>query len=87
MASTEKMKKCQERAISPEDIKKFCCQLSTFPDSSLRRIYEYYRDDLIYILENLNPHSVLSELKSWDVLNVEVKVWWIRFCWISMDTH
>ncbi|XP_077321225.1 NACHT, LRR and PYD domains-containing protein 3-like [Lithobates pipiens] len=45
--------------------------LSAYNDSSLRRIYEYYRDDLTYVLENLNPHSVLVELKSCDVLNTD----------------
>ncbi|XP_077321198.1 NACHT, LRR and PYD domains-containing protein 3-like isoform X2 [Lithobates pipiens] len=54
-----------------EDIGRFRYQLSSYDDPSLRRIYEYYRDDLIYILENMNPHAVLVELKSQKVLNTE----------------
>ncbi|XP_040188649.1 NACHT, LRR and PYD domains-containing protein 3-like isoform X2 [Rana temporaria] len=59
------------RAIIPDDIRRFCRQLSAYDDSSLRRIYEYYRDDLIHILENMDPHAVLVELKSRNVLNTD----------------
>ncbi|XP_077320137.1 NACHT, LRR and PYD domains-containing protein 12-like isoform X5 [Lithobates pipiens] len=55
----------------PEDIGRLRCQLSSYDDPSLRRIYEYYRDDLIYILENMDPHTVLVELKLRNVLNTE----------------
>ncbi|XP_073466931.1 NACHT, LRR and PYD domains-containing protein 3-like [Aquarana catesbeiana] len=58
-----------KRPRSSED--KFHGQLSSYDDPSLRRIYEYYRDDLIYILENMDPHTVLVELKSQKVLNTE----------------
>ncbi|XP_018430164.1 PREDICTED: NACHT, LRR and PYD domains-containing protein 10-like [Nanorana parkeri] len=54
-----------------EDIRRFRHQLSAYSDSSLRRIHEYYRDDLTYILENLDPHSVLVELNSRNVLNTD----------------
>ncbi|PIO22446.1 hypothetical protein AB205_0147810, partial [Aquarana catesbeiana] len=54
-----------------EDIRRFRCQLSAYDDSSLRRIYEYYRDDLIYILENMDPHAVLVELQPRNVLNTD----------------
>ncbi|CAI9609734.1 unnamed protein product, partial [Staurois parvus] len=54
-----------------EDIKRFCHQLSLYQHSSLRRIYEYYRDDLIYILENLDTKALLRELKSRNVLNTD----------------
>ncbi|XP_077320326.1 NACHT, LRR and PYD domains-containing protein 3-like isoform X3 [Lithobates pipiens] len=54
-----------------EDIGGFRCQLSSYDDPSLRMIYEYYRDDLIYILENIDPHTVLVELTSQKVLNTE----------------
>ncbi|XP_077320130.1 uncharacterized protein LOC143942639 isoform X2 [Lithobates pipiens] len=56
----------------PEDIRRLRRQLSSYDDPSLRRIYEHYRDDLIYILENINLlHSVLVELTSRNVLNTE----------------
>ncbi|CAI9608779.1 unnamed protein product, partial [Staurois parvus] len=54
-----------------DDIRNFHRQLSEYDDPSLRRIYEYYRDDLIYILENVNPHAVLAEIKSQNVLNTD----------------
>ncbi|XP_077321214.1 NACHT, LRR and PYD domains-containing protein 3-like isoform X1 [Lithobates pipiens] len=59
------------RVISPEDTEKFHEQLCANNDPSLRRIYEYYRDDLTHILENLNPHAVLVELNSRNVLNTD----------------
>ncbi|XP_073465152.1 NACHT, LRR and PYD domains-containing protein 3-like [Aquarana catesbeiana] len=66
-----KTKRRKEKERIPEDNKKFHRQLSAYDDPSLRRIYEYYKDDLIYILENLNPYPVLVELKSQEVLNTE----------------
>ncbi|XP_077321247.1 NACHT, LRR and PYD domains-containing protein 3-like [Lithobates pipiens] len=64
---------CNTGVVSPqtEGIRGFHRQLSSYDDPSLRRIYEYYRDDLIYILENTDPHTVLVELKSQKVLNTE----------------
>ncbi|XP_040188673.1 NACHT, LRR and PYD domains-containing protein 3-like [Rana temporaria] len=62
------MEKSERRA---DDITSFRRQLSAYDDPSLRRIYEYYREDLIYILENLNPHYILVELKSQNVLNTD----------------
>ncbi|XP_073465157.1 NACHT, LRR and PYD domains-containing protein 3-like [Aquarana catesbeiana] len=58
-------------APSSEDIRRFRRQLSSYDDPTLRRIYEYYRDDLIYILENMDPHTVLVQLISQNVLNTE----------------
>ncbi|XP_077321251.1 NACHT, LRR and PYD domains-containing protein 3-like [Lithobates pipiens] len=59
------------KTISFEGNKSIHHQLSGYSDSSLRRIYEYYRDDLIYILENMDPHAVLVELKSLNFLNTD----------------
>ncbi|XP_073466798.1 NACHT, LRR and PYD domains-containing protein 3-like [Aquarana catesbeiana] len=63
--------KTKRRPRSPEDNETFHRQLSAYDDPSLRRIYEYYKDDLIYILENLNSPIVLLKLKSQKVLNTE----------------
>ncbi|XP_073465584.1 NACHT, LRR and PYD domains-containing protein 3-like [Aquarana catesbeiana] len=65
------MENRERRVIIPDDIESFHHQLSAYDDPSLRRIYEYYRDDLIYILENLSPHYILVELKSRNVLNTD----------------
>ncbi|XP_073465174.1 NACHT, LRR and PYD domains-containing protein 3-like [Aquarana catesbeiana] len=59
------------RMVSKKDIEKFRRQLSAYDDPSLRRIYEYYRDDLIYILENVDTKVLLKELKSRNVLNTD----------------
>ncbi|KAM5129482.1 NACHT, LRR and PYD domains-containing protein 3-like [Mantella aurantiaca] len=74
-ATTDKMKKFrkifkrkssdrQAEAATHDEIRRFRRQLSAYDDPSLRRIHEYYRDDLTYILENLDPHAVLVELTS-----------------------
>ncbi|XP_040188687.1 NACHT, LRR and PYD domains-containing protein 3-like [Rana temporaria] len=63
--------------VSIKDIRKFRRQLSAYDDPSLRMIYEYYRDDLIYILENLDTGALLKELKSRNVLNTD-KYWPIK---------
>ncbi|XP_077320200.1 NACHT, LRR and PYD domains-containing protein 3-like [Lithobates pipiens] len=63
------MERSWRGATSAEDIRKFHHQLSLYPHLSLRKIYEYYRDDLIYILENMDTTALLRELKSLNVLN------------------
>ncbi|XP_077322806.1 NACHT, LRR and PYD domains-containing protein 12-like isoform X2 [Lithobates pipiens] len=55
----------------PDNIEVFCRQLSSYRDSSLRSIYEYYKDDLVYILENMDTGALLRELKSRNVLNTD----------------
>ncbi|XP_073465595.1 NACHT, LRR and PYD domains-containing protein 12-like isoform X2 [Aquarana catesbeiana] len=55
----------------PEAIKSFHHQLSSYDDPSLRRIYEYYREDLIHILENIDTGDLLKELKSRNLLSID----------------
>ncbi|XP_073465601.1 NACHT, LRR and PYD domains-containing protein 3-like [Aquarana catesbeiana] len=50
------------------DLESFRRQLSSYSDSSVRRIYEYYREDLMQILENLDTKVLLKELNSRNVL-------------------
>ncbi|XP_072284301.1 NACHT, LRR and PYD domains-containing protein 3-like [Pyxicephalus adspersus] len=52
-----------------DDVGRFHHQLSAYQDSSLRMIFEYYRDDLIYILGNLDRHTILRELYARRVLS------------------
>ncbi|XP_077321202.1 NACHT, LRR and PYD domains-containing protein 3-like isoform X2 [Lithobates pipiens] len=54
-----------------EDRKRFHRQLSAYKDLSLRKIYEYYKEDLTYILEHLNPRALMVELKAQKVSNAE----------------
>ncbi|XP_072285140.1 NACHT, LRR and PYD domains-containing protein 3-like isoform X3 [Pyxicephalus adspersus] len=56
----------------PDDIGQFRHQLSTYQDSSLRMIFEYYRDDLTHILGNLDRHTILRELDARKVLSEEL---------------
>ncbi|KAM5129479.1 NACHT, LRR and PYD domains-containing protein 3-like [Mantella aurantiaca] len=65
------MKRSKEGDSSPEDIRRFLQQLSAYDDPSLRRIHEHYTDELTYILENMDPHAVLVELNSRNVLDAE----------------
>ncbi|XP_073479186.1 NACHT, LRR and PYD domains-containing protein 3-like isoform X2 [Aquarana catesbeiana] len=69
--SSKRFLKTKRRTFSPEDIGRFSSQLSSYDDPQLRMIYAYYRDDLIYILENMDPHAVLVELKSQNFPNTE----------------
>ncbi|XP_073466613.1 NACHT, LRR and PYD domains-containing protein 3-like [Aquarana catesbeiana] len=57
--------------IIQDDIEVFHQQLSSYSDSSLRRICEYYKDDLANVLENMDTGALLRELKSRNVLNTD----------------
>ncbi|XP_040189755.1 NACHT, LRR and PYD domains-containing protein 3-like isoform X2 [Rana temporaria] len=67
--SPQKKDSPQKGASSSEDISSFSHQLSEYADLSLRLIYEYYRYDLTYILENMDTGVLLRELKYRNVLN------------------
>ncbi|XP_040188672.1 NACHT, LRR and PYD domains-containing protein 3-like isoform X2 [Rana temporaria] len=53
------------------DLESFRRLLSSYSDSSLIRIYEYYREDLVQILENLDTGVLLRELQSRNVLRTD----------------
>ncbi|XP_068109310.1 NACHT, LRR and PYD domains-containing protein 12-like isoform X2 [Hyperolius riggenbachi] len=46
-------------------------QLSAWDGASLRRIWEYYREDLDIIVQNVDTAALLSKLQSRNVLNTE----------------
>ncbi|XP_040188299.1 NACHT, LRR and PYD domains-containing protein 3-like [Rana temporaria] len=54
-----------------DNLQKFRQKLNGYEMHELRMMYEYFRDDLIYIVQILNTHSFLAELKSRNVPNVE----------------
>ncbi|KAM4013500.1 NACHT, LRR and PYD domains-containing protein 6-like [Anomaloglossus baeobatrachus] len=54
-----------------DDTQKFYRQLCRYKDHELRLTYEYFQDDLLHILENLNLQFLLSELKSRNILDTE----------------
>ncbi|KAM3918082.1 NACHT, LRR and PYD domains-containing protein 12-like [Leptodactylus fuscus] len=60
--------------ITPSDddeTRQFYQQLCQYEDHVLRMTYEYFQDDLLYIVENLTPISLLSELKSRNIPDVQ----------------
>ncbi|XP_071988626.1 NACHT, LRR and PYD domains-containing protein 12-like [Engystomops pustulosus] len=58
-------------SISDNDIQKFHQQLCQYEHHVLRTTYEYFQDDLHYIVENLSPYALLSHLSSRKVPNLE----------------
>ncbi|XP_077346708.1 NACHT, LRR and PYD domains-containing protein 3-like isoform X4 [Lithobates pipiens] len=65
------MKRHQKTDAPHEDFKRCCQQMHKYQDSSVRMIYEYYKDDLINILGNIDTHAVLRQLSEKNVLNAE----------------
>ncbi|XP_068107813.1 NACHT, LRR and PYD domains-containing protein 12-like [Hyperolius riggenbachi] len=53
------------------DFQKLHQLLSNYKDCEISLIFNYIKDDLIYIVESLNTQSLLSELKSCNIPNVE----------------
>ncbi|XP_071970934.1 NACHT, LRR and PYD domains-containing protein 3-like isoform X3 [Engystomops pustulosus] len=58
-------------SISDNDIQKFHQQLCQYEHHVLRTTYEYFQEDLHYIVENLSPYALLSHLSSRKVPNLE----------------
>ncbi|XP_075139673.1 NACHT, LRR and PYD domains-containing protein 12-like [Leptodactylus fuscus] len=54
-----------------DETQQFYCHLCQYEDHVLRMTYEYFQDDLLYIVENLSSISFLSELKSRNFPDVE----------------
>ncbi|XP_075139374.1 NACHT, LRR and PYD domains-containing protein 12-like [Leptodactylus fuscus] len=54
-----------------DETREFHKRLCQYEDHALRMTYEYFQDDLLHILENLRPRSLLSELKSRNIPDVE----------------
>ncbi|KAM3918912.1 NACHT, LRR and PYD domains-containing protein 3-like [Leptodactylus fuscus] len=54
-----------------DDSRQFYRQLCQYKDHVLRMTYEYFQDDLLYIVENMNPISLLSELKERNIPDLE----------------
>ncbi|XP_073495489.1 NACHT, LRR and PYD domains-containing protein 12-like [Phyllobates terribilis] len=54
-----------------DEAQKFHRQLYQYEDHAIRMIHEYFRDDLLHIVENLNIELLLDELHSRNVPDVE----------------
>ncbi|XP_075699610.1 NACHT, LRR and PYD domains-containing protein 12-like [Rhinoderma darwinii] len=62
--------------ISPSDddgTRLFYQQLCQYEDHALRMIHEYFQDDLLHIVENLNTNSLLDQLNSRNIPDIEVR--------------
>ncbi|XP_056417013.1 NACHT, LRR and PYD domains-containing protein 3-like isoform X2 [Hyla sarda] len=60
--------------ITPGDddgTRQFYQQFCQYEHHKVRMIHEYFQDDLLYIVENLDPISLLSELKSRNIPDLE----------------
>ncbi|KAM3909976.1 NACHT, LRR and PYD domains-containing protein 12-like [Leptodactylus fuscus] len=53
------------------ETRQFYWQICLYEDHVLRMTYGYFQDDLLYIVENLSPISLLSELKDRNIPDLE----------------
>ncbi|KAM3920499.1 NACHT, LRR and PYD domains-containing protein 12-like [Leptodactylus fuscus] len=54
-----------------DETRQFHQRLCQYEYYVLRMTYEYFQDDLLYIVENISPRSLLAELKSQNIPDVE----------------
>ncbi|XP_066462649.1 NACHT, LRR and PYD domains-containing protein 12-like [Eleutherodactylus coqui] len=54
-----------------DETRQFLQQLCQYEDHVVRMIHEYFQDDLHHIVENLNPISLLDQLRSRNIPDVE----------------
>ncbi|XP_044128030.1 NACHT, LRR and PYD domains-containing protein 3-like [Bufo gargarizans] len=54
-----------------KETRQFYRQICQYEDHVLRMAYEYFQDDLLYIVENMSLPSLLHELSSRNISNVE----------------
>ncbi|XP_069825456.1 NACHT, LRR and PYD domains-containing protein 3-like [Dendropsophus ebraccatus] len=54
-----------------DDTREFHQEICQYEDHVLRMTYIYFHDDLMYIVENLSPHSLLTELHARNIPDVE----------------
>ncbi|XP_069825514.1 NACHT, LRR and PYD domains-containing protein 12-like [Dendropsophus ebraccatus] len=54
-----------------DDTRRFHQKICQYEDHVLRMTYEYFQDDLQHIVENLDPHPLLRELKTRNIPGVK----------------
>ncbi|XP_069825564.1 NACHT, LRR and PYD domains-containing protein 3-like [Dendropsophus ebraccatus] len=54
-----------------DDIQEFHQKICQYEDHVLRMTYEYFQDDLQLIVENLDPHLLLTELNARNIPDIE----------------
>ncbi|XP_040267397.1 uncharacterized protein LOC120981756 [Bufo bufo] len=47
-----------------DEIKDFIWKISQYEDHKVRKMYKYFKEDLAFIVESMDTHSLLSELES-----------------------
>ncbi|XP_044127498.1 NACHT, LRR and PYD domains-containing protein 12-like isoform X2 [Bufo gargarizans] len=53
-----------ERVITEDEITYFISKISQYEDHKVRKMYKYFKEDLAFIVESMDTHSLLSELES-----------------------
>lgn len=56
------MARNEGRTLSESDILEFHSKLSKYSQSELRRLSLYFQPDIVYVIENIDLHTVLNEL-------------------------
>ncbi|KAM4690071.1 uncharacterized protein WCC33_017529 [Rhinophrynus dorsalis] len=67
----ERTDKFRGRVVTDDDLRLFHLQLSEYKMYQLEMFYEYFTDDLIYIIETIDTMSILRELSSRHAISVD----------------
>ncbi|XP_075139676.1 NACHT, LRR and PYD domains-containing protein 12-like [Leptodactylus fuscus] len=62
---------CLLHFLDDDETREFHQKLCQYKDHTLRMTYKYFQDDLLYIVENMNPNSLLCELYSRNIPDLE----------------
>ncbi|XP_078525610.1 NACHT, LRR and PYD domains-containing protein 3-like [Lissotriton helveticus] len=65
------MARNEGRTLSESDIQEFHSKLSKYSQSELRRLSLYFQPDIVYVIENIDLHTVLGELCYRKVINAQ----------------
>ncbi|XP_056402834.1 NACHT, LRR and PYD domains-containing protein 12-like [Hyla sarda] len=60
-----------ERIIREEDIQKVLEKLYKYEDHKVRKIYKYFKEDLVFIIETMDTFSLYSELESRKTVDIK----------------
>ncbi|KAE8588603.1 hypothetical protein XENTR_v10022634 [Xenopus tropicalis] len=62
------------RVLNVDDLVQFRQQLARYEDHQLEIFHDYFRDDLLYIIESLDTLSILRELNFRNPISLEFNV-------------
>ncbi|KAM4690070.1 LOW QUALITY PROTEIN: NACHT, LRR and PYD domains-containing protein 12-like [Rhinophrynus dorsalis] len=78
------MEEIRERVVTYDDLQLFRQQLSKYEMYQLETFYEYFRDDLIYVIETIDTLSILRELNFRNLISVEYYLSVKKECGVSV---